>query len=119
MAYPVDITGKRIAREYNIAATTSASAAQLLNFPVTNTGMPGDQREIIIAANGATITFNFGDSSVATSTTATSNVFPDGNFTLLSGATYSLRLLPTQNYVSVKTASGSGTAIIQLTTPLV
>lgn len=119
MAYPVDAQSKRIFREYNISATTSASAAQLLDFPVTNTAMPGDQRELIIASNGATITFNFGNSAVSASTTATSNVLPDGNFTLLSGAIYSIRLLPTQNYVSVKTATGTGTAIIQLTTPLV
>lgn len=120
MATQVDLKGKKIQAEYQIAASTSASTAQLLAFPVTNQDVQDGQREAILAASGAAITFLFGNnSSIAASTTASSNLMPAGNFTLLSGAIYSVRLLGTDNYVSVKTATGTGTAIIQLTTPIV
>lgn len=116
MSAPVSIKNKIIKQEYQIAATTSATSAQQLTFPTSNNDAPGMLREVIIAAKGADITFAFGNSSVSASTTATNNALPPENFTLLTGAIYSVQLSATQNYVSVKTATGSGTAIIQLTT---
>lgn len=116
MGQMIETRNKRIAKEYQIPASTSASAAQLLVFPPSLNDNVGTTRQVILAAKGADITFKFGTSGVTASATASSNVLPDGNFTLLSGAIYALELNADQTYVSVITATGTGTAIIQLTT---
>lgn len=85
--------------------------------------MTGDDSNttLIVSAVGADITFNFGNSTVQASTTVdgTTKRLPAGNFTIASGKTYSIRVnRSNQNYVSVKTASGSGTAVINTTSQL-
>lgn len=122
MATQVDVSENRIAREQQIAATTSATAALLLQFPTDSNDIPGLMRELIISASSADITFNFGNSAVSASTTVdgTTKALPDGNFTVLSGSIFTIRVNPRdQNYVSVKTASGSGTATIRHVSPLI
>ena len=121
MALPVSIKNKKIYKQYQIAATTSATSARLLVFPQTQNSnyLPGQAQELVLAAEGAAITFLFGDSSsISASTTATADALPQGNFTLLSGAIYSVDVLATDIYVSVKTATGSGTAYIQIISDL-
>ena len=121
MALPVSIKNKKIYKQYQISATTSATTARLLVFPQTQNSnyLPGQAQELILAAEGAAITFLFGNnSSISANTTATADSLPQGNFTLLSGAIYSVDVLATDIYVSVKTATGSGTAYIQIISDL-
>lgn len=123
MAFPIMQISEQLALEYQIAATTSATSALALAYlPDSGGGVATGQQTVLVTAVSADITFNFGGATVAASTTVDGSLktLPVGNFTVASGKTYSIRLnAPTQNYVSVKTATGSGTAIINLTRPMV
>lgn len=122
MATFVTNISEQINLEYQIGATTSATTALSLNYlPNWDNGNSIPFVTLIISAVGADITFNFGNSSVVASTTVdgTTKALPTGNFTVASGKTYSIRVnRSTQNYVSVKTATGSGTAVIDVCYPL-
>lgn len=96
-------------REYRIAASTSASAAQQLSFSGIDT-----ERRVLVGAVGAEIYFNFGASGVSASSTVTSNLLPDDNFSVPDGAIIEVQLKADQTHVSVKTATGSGTAVIKV-----
>ena len=114
--------------EYQLAATTSSEGTIVpIDF---NTDYP--TQRVILEANGADITFCFGNASVNASTTVdgTSKLLPAGNFTIQDGAIFGTNLdnnqfiygatiaapraNPRRIYASVKTATGSGTAIIKL-----
>src|SRR5574343_1022751 len=75
--------------EYQIAATTSATTGLPIDF---NTDYP--TQRVILESNGADITFCFGNSSVAASTTvdSTSKLLPEGNFTIQDGAIFGTNL---------------------------
>ncbi len=123
MAFPIEQINLNLALEYQIAATTSATTGLALAFLPDLGGVATLPQQVLLSAVGADITFKFGNStSVSASTTVdgTLKTLPAGNFTIASGKTYALRLnTVNQNFVSVKTATGSGTAIINLTTPIV
>lgn len=101
---------ERIYKEYQVSASTTHSAAQALNFePV------GSDQRVIVQASGADIIFKFGDSTVQADATVTSNALTDGNFTVPNGAVMSLTISSkTETHFSVETASGTGTARVQL-----
>jgi len=123
MALPIEQISVNLAQEYQIPATTSATTGLALAFIPNSGGIATLPQTALVSAVGADITFKFGNStSVTASTTVdgTLKTLPAGNFTVASGKTYSIRLNPrNQNFVSVKTATGSGTAVINLTTPIV
>ena len=106
------VTASVVYKEYQIAATTSPTAGQLLAIANPTTGR---QRVILEAVTGRVV-FKFGTSTVAADATVTSNALADGNFSVAAGAIVEVDL-PTgtlHNYVSVVTATGSGTAIVKL-----
>lgn len=110
MAQP--ISAAIIYKEYQITASTTASAAQLLAIANPKAG----RLRIILEAVTSRIVFKFGDSSVVASATVTSNALADDNFSIPAGAIAEIDL-PSDvayKYVSVITPSGSGTAIIKL-----
>lgn len=122
MATMVYNISEHISLEYQIAASGSATTALALDYLSNfDTGNSIPYVNLIISAVGADITFIFGNSTVSASTSVngSTKALPAGNFTIASGKTYSVRMnRATQNYVSVKTATGSGTAVIDITRPL-
>lgn len=96
--------------QYEIAASTTASAAQLLAIPDTTLG----KYRLQVEAEGAKIFFKFGDSTVVASPTVTSNKLAGSNFSIASGQNMDIQT--TGKYVSVITRSGTGTAIIKMIT---
>lgn len=108
-------TNGEIYQEYQIAATTAASTAQLLALIKSASGL-FSVNTVVLEARGAAITFLFGATSATTaSATVTSNALPTGNFSLATGAVLEIDINAlTQSYVSVITATGSGTAVIKL-----
>lgn len=122
MATQVYVMQDRLFREYQLAATTTATTALAIAFPTDNNDTTSQPRMAILRASGADVIFNFGNSAVVASKTVdgTTKRLPDGNFSVVAGAIYIVRLNQNdQNYVSVITPTGSGTAYITLTTPLI
>lgn len=97
-------------QEYQTSSTTSASAAQAMTF---NTNNNRSVRALVQAVSD-TITFKFGAAGVAASKTVTSGALPANNFTLQSGLSRIIDLLPGQTFYSIIGAAGGGTAIVTL-----
>lgn len=106
----------QIIREYRISASGSASTAQQMKLLSDNlTGNTLQMVRVILEARSTNIIFAFGNSSVAASATVTSNVLPDGNIGVPSGALIALDINGlTQNYVSVIAESSTGTGIVRV-----
>lgn len=99
-------------KEYQISASTSATAGQLLAF---DTFLSGPKKVQLEAVSGR-IVFKFGDSTVTADATVTSNTLADGNFSIADGAIVDVTF-PSgtpYKYVSVDMAASTGTAIVRL-----
>lgn len=97
-------------KEYQIAASTTHSAGQLLAF-----ANPSGRQRLILEAVGQRIFFKFGAlSSVEADATIGSNAAADGNFSIPAGAIFEIEIPANLKYVSVEAAASTGTAIIKL-----
>lgn len=105
-----NVSAGKVYKEYQIAASTTATAGQLLAF----SDSPGRKR-VILEALSQRIFFKFGrTSSVEADATITSNAAADENFSVPAGVIMEVEVDAYNKYVSVEAATSTGTAIVKL-----